>query len=203
MTCASQNDRDTLKDIGMTRKLDVEKAIQAVGVLLRQEDKKATRLRILKLLYIADRISLKETGSQILGSRIVAMKHGPLHSEVLDLISGDHPDEPRWSHFFGIEGRDVVLSEEPGVGKLSRREIEILNDVARQRLCESDWDVADETHGFEEWKKSYPDPTENTSRTISLELLIESVGRGADKDAIMQDVVDTDVYDSFFDGICK
>jgi len=42
----------------MTLRLDSEKAIQAVGVLLRHDGKRASRPRLLKLLYIADRISL-------------------------------------------------------------------------------------------------------------------------------------------------
>ncbi|MEI8371389.1 MAG: hypothetical protein WCJ35_00990 [Planctomycetota bacterium] len=42
----------------MTLRLDTEKAIQAVGVPLRRDGKRASRLRLLKLLYIADRISL-------------------------------------------------------------------------------------------------------------------------------------------------
>lgn len=63
----------------MTQTLDVEKAIQAVGVLLRREGKRASRLRLLKLLYIADRISLQKTGTPILGSKVVALKHGPVH----------------------------------------------------------------------------------------------------------------------------
>ena len=113
----------------MPKRLDVEKAIQAVGVLLRREGKRAGRLRLLKLLYIADRTSLMKTGCQILGSRIVAMKHGPLHSEVLDLINGDHIRAPQWSRYFRNVGYTVVLAEEPAIGKLSRFEIELLNQV--------------------------------------------------------------------------
>lgn len=35
-------------------------------------------LRMLKLLYLADRESLKETGHTITGDRVVAMEHGPV-----------------------------------------------------------------------------------------------------------------------------
>ena len=111
----------------MTCMLDVKKAIQAVGVLLRREGKRASRLRLLKLLYIADRISLQRTGRQILGSKIVAMKHGPLHSEVFNLIEGDHVQTPLWSHYFRNSGRDVVLEEEPGTDALSRQDIDLMN----------------------------------------------------------------------------
>ena len=190
-------------EAAMTMRLDVGKAIQAVGVLLRREGKRAIRLRLLKLLYIADRISLQKTGSPILGSKLVAMRHGPVHSAVFDLVKGEHIDEPVWSRYFRNLGRDVVLEEEPEVGKLSRYEVELLNQVVDQRINLSDWDVAEETHGFEEWQKSYPDPSENTSRPIPLEVLIAAVGRGGDQAEIVQDMNDSEAFQRFFAGICK
>lgn len=187
----------------MYPRLNVTKAIQAVGVLLRREGKQASRLRLLKLLYIADRTALKETGCQIVGSRIVAMKHGPLHSEVLDLINGEHIQSPRWSRYFQSVGRNVVLMEEPEVGNLSRYEVELLNRVVDDHDNCSDWDVADETHDFPEWRRIYSDPTENTSRPIPIDVLIESIGRGADKTAILQDMKDSEVFNSVFAKLCR
>ena len=186
----------------MVRRLDVEKAIQAVGVLLRKEGKRASRLRILKLLYIADRTILEKTGSLMLGSKFVAMKHGPLHSELLDLLKGEHIAEAAWSRHFRNIGKDVVLEgDEPDVGRLSRHEIQLLNEIVDARSNLNDWEVADETHQFGEWIKNYPDLTENTSRPIPVEDLIEATGRSKDKESILQDLQDTDVYDKFFAGI--
>ncbi len=186
----------------MMPRLDVQKAIQAVGVLLRREGKRASRLRLLKLLYIADRIALQQAGCPILGSRIVAMKHGPIHSAILGLINGSHSEEPAWSRHFRTVGRDVVLEEEPAVGKLSRWEIALLNRVVDERSHLSDWDIAEETHGFEEWQKRYPDPNENTSRPIEMELWIAAVGRGPDEAEIIQDLEDSQAFRRFFAEIC-
>jgi uncharacterized phage-associated protein len=187
----------------MNRRLDVEKAVQAVGVILRREGKRATRLRILKLLYIADRECLERTGSFLLGSKVIAMKHGPLHSEVLDLINGAHAGEPYWSRFFGNENKYVVLSNEPDVGRLSRKEVALLNEVVDERQGLDDWEVVDETHSFHEWLKNYPDRTERTSYPISLDDLIDAVGRHEDADAIRQDIADDDIYDRYFAGLTK
>jgi len=73
------------------------------------------------------------------------MKHGPLHSEVLDLINGQHRDEAKWSrHFRNGDRNAVVLEEEPDTGKLSRHKIELLNRVADERLLCTDWDAVDD-----------------------------------------------------------
>jgi uncharacterized phage-associated protein len=187
----------------MTEKLDVEKAIQAVGVLLRREGKNASRLRLLKLLYIADRMCIQKTGVPILGSKIVAMRHGPLHSEVLDLVNGQHTEEPSWSRHFRNVGRNVALQREPGVGRLARQEIELLNQVADERVGHDDWDVAVETHTYQEWRDAYPDREANTSQPISWAKLIDAVGRTADKDAILQDMEDSNAFDRFFAGVVR
>lgn len=190
-------------EAAVTQRLDVEKAIQVVGVLLRREGKRVSRLRLLKLLYIADRIALEKTGSPILGSQIVAKKHGPVHSAMFDLIKGVHIGQPAWSRHFRNVGREVVLDEEPEIGRLSRWEIELLNQIVDERIDLSDWDVAEETHGFEEWRTNYPDPSENTSRPISLESWIAAVGRAADEAEIVQDMKDSETFDRFFAEVGK
>ena len=93
-----------------------EKAIQAAAVLLRlAADRRMSYLRLLKLLYIADRESLKRSLRPIIGSRPVAMKEGPLHSEVLDLVKGRHVDEPLWSEYIRRDRYEIELvKDRPG-----------------------------------------------------------------------------------------
>jgi hypothetical protein len=182
-----------------TRRLNVEKAIQAAGVVLRTEGRQASRLRLLKLLYIADRESIRRTGAPILGSTLVGMEHGPLHSEILDLIKGNHIGEPNWSRHFRNMGQQVVMDEEPDTGKLSRFDIEIIREIAEARANQSDYEIAVETHGFQEWLSVYP-RGEKTSRPIPVELLIDAVGRGEDSTSILQDMTDASTYDRFFGG---
>lgn len=69
--------------------LKVDKTIQAVGVLFRAEGvQRANCMRLLKLLYIADRESIREVGRPITGGAVVAMERGPVLEEVYDLIPG-------------------------------------------------------------------------------------------------------------------
>jgi uncharacterized phage-associated protein len=84
----------------MFRQFDTHKAIQAAGVLLRFEKNRMSYLRLLKLLYIADREFIRDSGLPLLGSRAVAMEHGPLHSDVYNLVKGIHENTSLWSRFF-------------------------------------------------------------------------------------------------------
>lgn len=49
------------------------------------------------------------------------------------------------------------------------------------------WQLVESTHEFPDWKKNYPDPSENSSRVISREDVLEAVGCSADSPAILQD----------------
>ena len=177
-------------------RFDAVKAVQAAAVLLRKERKRMTQLRLLKLLLIADRTSIKEMGFPILGSKIVAMENGPVHSAIYDLIKGNHPDEPIWSKYIMTDGpRDVLLADEPELSKLSRPEIALLSRVSDDLAQRDDWAISTLTRGFPEWTQFY---REETSTEIPLEALIEGVGRGPEKDEILQDLRDAEAFDRFF-----
>jgi uncharacterized phage-associated protein len=172
------------------------RAVQAAAVLLRKERKRMTRLRLLKLLLIADRTSIKEMGFPILGSKIVAADNGPLHSAIDDLIKGNHAAEPMWSKYIMNDGpRDVVLVDEPELSKLSRPEIALLARVSDELAQHDDWAICNLTRAFQEWTQHY---REGSFVEIPLDAVIDGAGRGQDKEEILQDLCDAEAFDRFF-----
>ena len=157
------------------------------------------RIRLIKLLYLADRKILKDTGRPLFGGRACAMQHGPVHSEILDLINGKRIDETRWSEFIETQGpRFIALIKDPGVAKLAPCEVDALNDVSDSHATMEDWDVAMCTHALQEWKKHYPDLNENTSRPIPLEDILDALGMQNDKDGILADARAEADFDRLF-----
>jgi len=165
------------------------KIVEAAATVLRSDPcRRMSYLRLLKLLYIADRESLRETGRPIVGTRAVAMDYGPVYSEVLDLVRGRHGDVPTWSEFIRRDGYEVELEKDPGVLSLSRYEIEMLTRVVGENRETDDWQLVRKTHGFEEWKRNWQ---EGTSTTIPLEHIVEAVGRVQDQAEILRDAEQT------------
>ena len=163
--------------------LDTKKAVQAVAVLLKQAPgRQMPYLQLLKLLYIADRESLRETMRPVLGGKTVAMKNGPLHSDVYDLIKYQNQ---AWTCYINLYEYDVVLTDDPGDSELSDYEIGLLSNIAEKYSGFTEWQLVDLTHGFSEWLKNYPNPTENTSRPIHLGDILDAVGLQAQKDEIL------------------
>src|SRR4051794_8455100 len=122
-------------------KTSTRKMIQAASVLATLEGGRIDRLRLLKLLYIADRESLAERGSPIIGGRVSALDNGPLHSDVYDLIKGVHEDFQDWSAVFGNDGHTVVLASGTDRMALSRFEIDKLTEVFEANRSIDTWEL--------------------------------------------------------------
>ncbi len=175
----------------------LEKAIQATGVLFRQEHvKRMAYLRLLKLLYIAERESLKETGRPIIGDHVVAMDHGPVFTRVYSLVKGEAVGTDVWNNYLVKDHYHLELSHSPDVGELSRYEVEKLQEVGKRYEDWNDWEVVRETHSFEEWKNNIP--IKGSSLPIPFAHILKAVGRDKDTEAIAQFHKDSQIYDNIF-----
>jgi uncharacterized phage-associated protein len=155
--------------------LNVQKAIQAIGVLFRSDAvKRMNYMRLLKLLYIGDREALRETGRPITGGPVTAMERGPVLEEVYDLIRGQHREMPVWDKYFRTDRYALELAKDPDVGQLSRYEIRKLQEVSRTYAEDDEWMLSRLTHEFPEWKKNNPG---TSSRPIPLKDTLEAVGQ--------------------------
>ena len=165
--------------------LHVQKLIEAAGVLLNlQQTKSMEYLRLLKLLYIANRECLKETGQPVVGGRQVAMRFGPVPSAALDLIKGRETASPEWSEYIETQGYNVRLIRDPGRLHLTKHEVGKLVEISEQRSNRSEWELVDETHGFDEYKLHLP--PEGRALEIPWEDIARAVGLGESLDSIQR-----------------
>ena len=176
--------------------LNPRKALEAAVTLLRLAPHRLMgRKRLLALLYIADRESLKRFGRPIVGGRLVALDYGPIHGEIYDLIKGSHSAQAEWSRHFQNEAYFIRLAHDVDPSALSGQEVDLLNEVSAERLGRDDFDIANETH-FQEWQSNH---RAGTSTTIPLEDLIKAVGRAKDQGAILRDAEERAYFDKMFE----
>ncbi len=177
----------------------IDKTMQAIASLLHfHNTQEMSYLRLLKLLYIADRESLKETGQPITGDQLVAMEHGPVLSSVYNLIKGEHSAWGHWSRFFQKSGCRLKLILDPGNGKLSKYEIAKLREITRTYDEMNEWEMVNIVHEFPEWKRNDPG---KSAKPIPLEHLLEAIGRAGDLKAIVQDARDQNAFDQLFASV--
>jgi uncharacterized phage-associated protein len=140
-------------------RFNINKTIQAVGLLIELEGSPVSRMRLLKLLYITDRELLTESGRPLTGDVAVAMRYGPVLSHTYDLIKGIAPDDELWREHFENLGYRVLLKKKPERTALTKRETEKLIEVTNRYRDMTDEEMSDLTHGFKEWADHFDEGT--------------------------------------------
>jgi uncharacterized phage-associated protein len=172
--------------------LDILKTTQAAAFILKKYNGEATRIRLLKILYIADRELLQQTHRPLTGDRPVAMIHGPVLTHTYDLLKGQAAGIEIWNQYIVQSSIPYVhrLIADPGIGKLSKVELQKLEDLVQRFWFVDDFLLSQSTHAFPEWQKyapagngANPIPIEDVYAAVGLRNNIEELQREALADA--------------------
>jgi len=157
----------------LTYPFSLEKAIQAAAFIVERLGE-VDKIKLIKLIYLADREHFIRTGAPITGDRQVAMPFGPVPSGTLDAINGQIPgaDELVF-RYLNVKNNKIRLQKSPGKAALSADEIESLNKVLKSHGKKAPWALADETHRLPEYTACY---VEGTSTTIPYESIAKASG---------------------------
>ena len=149
-------------------KLDPEKIVNAVAFFASKCDG-ATKMKICKLLYFADKEHLLRYGRPITGDSYVRMTYGPTPSAGLNLMRG--MASSRLTVLFqskiAVHANDVRALSSPDLSVFSKSDLRVMQEVCEKygRLNASQLSRA--SHKEPSWKKT----PEN--KLIAFELLFE------------------------------
>ncbi len=161
------------------------KAAQIAAWFLRQEAGRMPHLKLIKLMYLADRQAMAEHGYPITGDQVVAMPQGPVLSMTLNHINGDvESGEDGWEAWVSDrENHEVMLrdrgSTQAELDELSPADIDILQAIWKRFGKMTKWEIRDYTHdNCPEWE----DP-QGSSKPIPYERIFEALGRNWEEGA--------------------
>jgi uncharacterized phage-associated protein len=151
-------------------RFEAEKVTEAAAFLLGLRGGRMHYIKLLKLLYIADREALGEWGIPISHDNYVSMDNGPVLSQTYNLVK----DGGRvWSEFISAPFDDYEIqltATQPKRKKLSLAEENILQRVFERYGHMNRWDLVDLVHKFPEWH----DP-QGSSLRIEIEEILEAL----------------------------
>ncbi|MDE0511993.1 MAG: Panacea domain-containing protein [Gammaproteobacteria bacterium] len=134
-------------------------------------------LKLMKLMYLAERESLARYGEPIIGDVLVSMKHGPVLSRTLDHINGFiDSEEGGWESWVSAKA-GLQLGLQPAhdpaqLTQLSDADMEILDFIWDKFGQYSKYKLRDVTHKIcQEWE----DPGD-TSQLIPYSRVLNCVG---------------------------
>ncbi len=156
-------------------KFQERKATQAAAYLIKRAGGRLNCMKLIKLLYLAERASLLKYGRPITFDRYYSLPHGPVLSLTYDKINLEaNPANPSYWHSFisEREGHEVrLLVEDVPKDQLSQADEEILEKTFQEFAHMTQWQLSDYTHKLPEWH----DPN-GSSLPISLSEILTGGG---------------------------
>lgn len=155
----------------------------AAYFLIRASERQAniTLLKLMKLMYLSERLSYERFGFPVIGDSLVSMPNGPVLSRTLDLINfGSSEDSGEWNMLIAERsGRDMALNAHDdlttdNLRELSDSDVEVLDSIWQRFGRMSAIQLREYTHDSNncpEWQ----DP-DGSSVPIKLETLLEKLG---------------------------
>lgn len=134
-----------------------EKVAQMSAYFLQKRGGRMSYMKLMKLLYLADRESMSRCGESISADHHYSMKHGPVLSHTLNLINGNL-ESLSWSNWIAAESNHEVSLRKIGTDRddldeLSDFDVEVLEQIWQEYGNKKRWELVDYTHDqLPEWK---------------------------------------------------
>lgn len=125
---------------------DHDKAVQIIAHFLRKSGGEADKLKLIKLVYLAERLSLEKRGRTINFDDYFSLPHGPVASTALNGIDGKFDDQAWNSISLAKNRKRVSLMTDPGRDRLSNADVAILDAVWEQHGHRSASQIRNWTH---------------------------------------------------------
>jgi uncharacterized phage-associated protein len=157
-------------------RFNLDRTVQAIAYIL---DHVGTtdKVKLTKLLYLADRSHFITNGYPITGDDQYAMKKGPVPSNTLDALDGDYAGaEEKLFPFIHADDFRISLKQSPGTSLLSQAERETLDAIIREHGQKDKWELVNETHLLPEYVQTY---VEGTSTRIPYERIASVSGNAS------------------------
>ncbi|HCU58018.1 MAG TPA: hypothetical protein DF984_07355 [Anaerolineaceae bacterium] len=163
-------------------RFNVAKATEATSLLLSWHGGRMSRIKVLKLLYLADRQALKDWERPITFDEYYSMKNGQVLSGVLDLINNNIKDQV-WNDHIEQDGEYYIkLHNEPvTLRKLNKAEYKLLKSIYDRYGKMNRFDLGDLTKKFPEYKS-----TNSRRRTDIKEILDDIYGEQGAQDVLVR-----------------
>ncbi|MCW1916346.1 Panacea domain-containing protein [Luteolibacter sp. GHJ8] len=147
-----------------------QRLADVAGYILTNLGGSAEYIKLLKLMYIADRESFRENQTAITGDHYVSMNQGPVLSIAYNFIRGNVNGEI-WNSLFQTVGFGICLKSTPPEPGFSKADRKVLDRVMAEFGSWDKWKLVDLTHTFPEWE--FPN---GSSTAITLENLLKGAG---------------------------
>lgn len=163
------------------------KVAQMAAYMLKRRGGTMSHLKLIKLLYLADRAAMNSYGAPISGDSYYSLRNGPILSRTLNLMAGVIESEPQgWETWISDKAEhQVSLRQDFNFGDLdylSPADIDILDNVWQEFGAMNRWQLVEYTHSSNcaEWENP-----NGSSAVITPFKIFSALGRSKEEAAIL------------------
>lgn len=183
----------------MTFRFNARKATEVASLLIQSEGGKMNVMKLVKMVYLLDRLSIARRGIPVVGGVYYSMRNGPVTSELLDVINaGRLADESdcSWEQFISSRtGHEVGLVDQAPVEFVSESEIQLIAEIYKEHGQKDQWQIRDWCHqNCGEWT-----PLQAGREKIQVEDIAVNVGKSeAEVKRISEEATESNLLSAVF-----
>jgi uncharacterized phage-associated protein len=183
----------------VTFRFNARKATEVASLLIQSEGGKMNVMKLVKMVYLLDRLSIARRGIPVVGGVYYSMRNGPVTSELLDVINaGRLADESdcSWEQFISSRtGHEVGLVDQAPVEFVSESEIQLIAEIYKEHGQKDQWQIRDWCHqNCGEWT-----PLQAGREKIQVEDIAVNVGKSeAEVKRISEEATESNLLSAVF-----
>ena len=177
----------------------IGKATEVAAAFLEKAGGTLNIMKLVKLVYLLDRLSLDRRSIPVVGGDYLSMRNGPVTSEVLDLInSGRLADEPdtRWDECISDRvNHDIRLEKHPERLHVSDAELALVDETWAAHGGRDEWQLRDWCHlHCGEWA-----PLSRGCAPIAVERIGQALGKSPEQiERLKSEAAELNLLDEIF-----
>lgn len=187
-------------DKHMTFRFNTRKATEVASLLITKEGGQLNVMKLIKLVYLLDRLSIAKRGIPVVGGVYYSLPNGPVTSELLDIINAGklaNDSDNSWETFISdrAEHKISLVNGEAPIESISDSEIQLIEEIYIEHGAKDQWAIRDWCHqNCGEWT-----PLENGRELIRIEQIAANVGKSdAQVRKIVEEARESNLLDSVF-----
>lgn len=136
----------------MNFRFNIHKATEASLQFIARSGGCINVMKLIKLIYLLDRLSIQRRGVPVVGGVYFSMRNGPVTGELLDLVNAGElagESDSRWDELFS-DRKDHEIAMRPSVQPereyLSDFEITLIDEINAEHGEKDQWQLRDWCH---------------------------------------------------------
>jgi uncharacterized phage-associated protein len=147
---------------------EYKKSVQVANYFAKHEGNVINKMKILKLLWLADRLHLRIYGRPIVHDQYFALKNGPVATETRDILEATdyaRDEHLEYSNKFlkSVSAFDIASIADVDTQVFSKTDLKVLDIIYNEFGGLNQFELVDLSHKYPEWKK-FEDYVKNGGR---------------------------------------